>query len=186
MNRIAHLLTLLIVTCFLLPACDEKPKDIPLPGNEEELITTITILLKDSITATETFVTYRDIDGTGGNPPDFDSIVLKPNTTYFATIYLLDESNPSKIDTISEEVKAEANDHQFFFSASGVNLSVSYLDEDTNTPPLPIGLSTRWKTEAVSGPGKLRIVLKHQPGIKNGNEANGETDIDVEFFTELK
>jgi hypothetical protein len=155
----------------------------PVPNNPEELITTLQLIFTDSAnpSSVSTFV-FKDPDGDGGNAPtQFDTLQLSANKTYFVSILLLDES-VSPTDTISNEVAEEANDHQFFFHYNGVNVAMTYLDADTNTPPLPVGLSTQWKT-GLAGTGTSQIILKHQPGTKNGNEANGETDVDLLFST---
>lgn len=168
----------------------KKDKDLvtvpPAVVNESEVVTTLKITFTDSSDASNVVsATFRDPDGDGGTGPDiFDTIKLQPNKTYYASLVLLNEL-ASPVDTISNEVLEEANDHQFFFSFTGVYILQSYLDSDTNTPPLPLGLSTKWKTGAVNM-GTSQIILKHQPGIKDGNVTTGETDIDVTFQTKIQ
>ncbi len=174
---------------LLLTAC-KKDKNEPEPNNpvqpnETELITTVKLILTDSAnTSNVKSFMFRDVDGAGGNAPtNFDTISLSPNTTYLTQVLLLDESkNP--VDTISNEVLAEANDHMFFYTPStNANTSVTITDLDTNTPtPLPLGLQSKWKTtSATSALETMQIILKHQPGVKNGTITPGETDVDVIF-----
>ncbi len=65
-------------------------------------------------------------------------------------------------------------------AADALNLSVTRTDEDTNTPPLQIGLQDKYVTGAASS-GILRVVLRHQPNAKNGTYDPGSTDFDVTY-----
>lgn len=170
------LLSLLILT---FSACiDDEPKPNNPPTNDSELITTLKIILTDSSdNSVKTFV-FRDTDGDGGNnPTKFDTIVLDASRTYSVSILLLDESK-TDIDTISNEVLEEADEHLFVFTPSGVNLNIKITDMDSKG--FPIGLLSKWKTGAVSN-GNITIALKHQPGVKDGSSIPGETDIEIAF-----
>lgn len=166
---------------------DDDIVETPPPvQNEGEVITTMRLIATDSATNTVagTF-TFRDPDGSGGAGPDiFDTIRLAANKTYNVQLVLLNET-VTPADSISNEVLAEANDHMFFFHYSGAAITQSYLDQDTNTPPLGIGLQTKWKTGAASA-GTSQVILKHQPGVKDGTETPGETDIDITFQTVIQ
>ena len=75
-------LFLIGITCMGWIAC--KPATPPDP-NEEELITSVLIALRDSsgIEPNKSFM-YRDLDGDGGAAPSvFDTIRLLSNKTYF-------------------------------------------------------------------------------------------------------
>lgn len=182
-KSITELLFALLIISTLITACGE---DNPPPVNEEELITTLTLTFTDSTnTANVITTTFRDPDGDGGNAPtQFDTIRLEAGKTYFTEITLLDESK-TPAENISDEVLEEANEHQFFFHASGANLTITYEDLDTNSPPLPIGLNTKWVTGTASI-GTTQVILKHQPDVKNGTEAPGETDVELDFITEIQ
>ncbi len=151
--------------------------------NAEELITTVKLVLTDSANSANVMtVVFNDPDGSGGNlPTQFDTIKLAPNKTYFVSVLLLDMSK-SPVDTISNEVLEEANDHMLFYHHNGVGINTSYLDWDTNVPPLPVGLSTKWQTNGILSSGTSQIILKHQLGTKNGTETPGDTDVDVTFI----
>ncbi len=180
--------TICILTPFILTICsckkdDTDPKN-PGDPNESELITTIQLTFKDTsgMIPDRVFV-FSDPDGDGGNAPTrSDTIRIDSQKTYDVSILLLDESKVPA-DTISNEVLAEAEDHMFFFLQSGVNINTSYLDIDANG--LGLGLESRWVCGAPSI-GVSRIVLKHQPGEKDGTFAPGETDVDVSFRAELQ
>jgi hypothetical protein len=162
---------------------DDTPSNPGTGDNEGEIITTLKLVFTDSagIVPGAEFV-FRDPDGDGGNGPvEFDTIRLQQNTVYLSEIFLLDETkNP--VDTISYEVLEEADDHMFFFQHTGTNIITTYLDIDSNG--IPLGLSTKWRTGVVSS-GTSKVILKHQPGIKDGTQAPGETDVEVTFESEV-
>lgn len=150
--------------------------------NESELITTLELKFsgKDKVNKDTTFVvTFDDPDGDGGNSPTkFDQINLLKNTDYTVELLLL---NKSKIpyDTISNEVLEEADDHLFFYSSNPLDLvNVTITDKDGNGKNL--GLKSTWKTTNV-GSGKVKVKLMHQPGMKDGTSATGDTDVEVDF-----
>ena len=153
--------------------------------NEEELITTLRLSLKESGSTTTTIFEFKDPDGEGGNPPTkFDPIVLSANKTYTCDVEVLNES-VSPAEDITDEILAEANDHQFYFEPTGVNVNVTNLNNDANG--LPVGLSSSWTTGAVSS-GTLKVTLKHKPGTKAAGDptSKGETDIEVVFPTSIQ
>ncbi len=172
-----------IIACIILSVALHSCK--PDPNNcdncETELITTVNVALTDSATGTVTHFIFRDLDGDGANAPvRFDTIKVLANHTYTASLLVLDESK-TPADTISNEILEEANDHQFFFHSHDVTVDFTYLDFDSNTPPMPVGLLTKWTVGSITGIGKVHVTLKHQSDTKDGNEANGETDLDIEF-----
>ena len=146
MKKFLSLITFIALISTQVACKKDKPLDPtnPAPNNPAELITTLKLIFTDSAntSSVNTFV-FKDADGDGGNAPtQFDTIQLNANSTYYVSVLLLNES-VSPADTISNEVAEEANEHQFFFHYNGVNISLTYLDADTNTPPLPLGLSTK-------------------------------------------
>ena len=178
-----------VIVASTILGCKKDKDEVATPNptvNEEEVITTLKLIFTDSANTSNTVTaTFKDPDGDGElGVTIHDTIKLQANRTYLVDILLLNET-ASPVDTISNEVEEEANDHHFFFHYSGVNITTTYLDMDTNTPPLPLGLSTKWKTGVIAN-GTSQIILKHQPGVKDGTEAPGETDIDVIFQTKIQ
>jgi hypothetical protein len=132
---------------------------------------------------------------------------LKKNSVYSATIIILDKTK-DPVDDITQEIKDRSNVHLLFYQplpATGslvipftagdqypdpiptplppgnpLNLIVTITDQDTNHPPLPVGLETLFTTKD-AGTGWLQIVLRHQPESKNGTYPPGSTDVDVGF-----
>ena len=178
LNQIKSTL-IIAITTLSLGACNEKtPAPTTPPQNETELITTVKLIFTDTATNAVRTAYFYDIDGPGGAAPTvLDTIKLKSNTVYKTAIYLLDDSkNPA--DSISNEVLKEGQDHLFVFTKVGINLNFQIADKDINS--LPIGLSSYWSTGAVSN-GAVTVTLKHQPGVKDGTAALGETDVEILF-----
>lgn len=197
-------LTLLAMLTSTFTACKKDKKEDPTPqqpappANEAELITTLKLSLRDTVSNTTTVYVFSDLDGDGGNPAIFggtnqsDSVInITANRVYEATILLLDQTK-SPVDTISNEVEEEGADHMFFFNSiaptgtpyntylSGSMTNIKYLDLDANNRG--IGLSTLWTAPSMMmGKSPLSIELKHQPSVKDGSYAPGETDIQVTF-----
>ena len=151
---------------------------------DTEVITTVNVTLTDSSNNTITG-SFMDLDGDGGDPGmtmDLDGLVM--GTTYTMTIQLLDETDSSDIEDITEEIQEEDDEHQFFFVTTGNVISVNITDTDANN--LPVGLESEVTADAM-GPGTLQIVLKHLPPLGDGtiqktgtNTINdGDTDIDL-------
>lgn len=186
---------------------DPKPDSEPEVPNETEMITTLQLHLTDSITGAVATYQFRDPDGPGGQPAYYgptaatqsDSVFsLAPNATYYCRVIILDETK-TPADSTSNDVLAEGQDHMLFYNNGGntiVNsgnpyavqlngslVSIRYVDMDGGTPQRPIGLRTRWRTAAATGSAKwpLNITLRHQPGVKDGTYAPGETDVSVDF-----
>jgi hypothetical protein len=180
LNKFSVLAFLAVATVFL--SCEDDEVVIPVV---EELITNMTIVLTPQGGGDVVSLVFSDPDGDGATAPTITGGTLAANTVYDAQITLLNESE-SPVEDITEEVEAEQEDHQFFFStAGGLNLSVSYADQDANGNPL--GLITTC-TSGDSSSGNLMVILRHEPdknaaGVKDGDitNAGGETDIEVTF-----
>lgn len=203
----AKLMTLVAVGALAFAACKKDKKEDPAPTtpnnptNTAEVITTMKIYIKDSITGTQItgspFI-FKDADGDGGSAGGFlpnavDSLItLNDTSSYFAEIILLDETkNPA--DSISNEVVSEGQEHMFFFeqtnpagtpyssmlTSSGVK--IIYLDLDVNNRG--IGQQFKLRTYGSTGGAQhpFRITLRHQPGAKDGTFAPGETDVEIKF-----
>jgi hypothetical protein len=185
-----HLLSLGIALCLAFTACKKDEPEDPIIPNEEELITTLTYTLEPNGGGTNVVLNFQDLDGDGGDAPIISvSGPLTSGETYTGQLALLDESS-TPIGDITEEVEEEAEDHQFFFFANGVDVTISYADTDANGNP--IGLATQLVTGAVST-GTLQITLRHEPdktasGVSDGliSNAGGETDIEVIFDLEIQ
>lgn len=165
-----------MVLTATLSSC--KPDDHD-HDHEHDAITKIQLVVVDSATnAPAGTFTWSDPDGIGGNnPTQIDTVKLSANKTYFTDlmVYALHDNHE---DNITAEILEEKNDHLFVFKNITGNLSVAVMDKDDNN--FPIGLKSRWVTGAASV-GSVNIVLRHQPGVKDGTETPGDTDVDITF-----
>lgn len=175
-----------LLTCSaLFSSCETDDPVIP---NEEEVITTVNFTLTPSGGGTPVVMSFRDLDGDGGNAPTITSGVLAANSTYTGSVQFLNELETPAED-ITEEVEEEDDEHQLFYATTG-GITVSYLNTDGDG--LPLGLMTEVNTSA-AGAGTITITLRHEPnksamGVSDGNIANagGETDIEVSFAVNVQ
>lgn len=202
----AKLITMIAVGVLVLAACKKDKKEDPAPNNPApvntaEVITTMKIYIKDSVTGlpiTGSPFIFKDADGDGGTAGGFlpnvvDSLItLTDSTTYLAEIILLDETK-TPVDTISNEVVEEGQDHMFFFeqtspsgnpyltTLSGSNVKITYLDLDANSRGIGQQIKIRTNANTTTLQYPFRVTLRHQPGAKDGTFTPGETDVEVRF-----
>ena len=181
MKKNVLLTAVVLFSLVLLNGCK---KDKIVDPNEGELITTVRLKLTNTLAGSAVPLVYefKDLDGEGGAAPvKFDDIVLQKNIPYICEVTVLNES-VSPADDITKEIKAEANDHQFYFVPSSSNL-LTVSNYDTDTQGLPLGLSSFWVTGLNPGTGTVKVVLKHKPGTKAANDLinKGDTDIELNF-----
>lgn len=182
MNSIVKKISVLLFISVSIFACKDdddtsvKP-DNNINPNEEELITTVELIFSDTMNIPLDTFYFRDIDGVGGQDPVIDSIFLMTNTNYQLQVRFLDESDPNNIEDITEEVRAEDDEHLVCFDSDAAALNIQITDSDGT---YPLGLSSVWET-ASAVQSSVTIALKHQPDIKNGNCDIGETDVEVSF-----
>ena len=75
----------LIIAIPLFQSCNDD--DDPVPENEEELITTLTMTFTNTTDATDVVTAqFRDLDGDGGNAPVIMNPTLTSGATYDAVI----------------------------------------------------------------------------------------------------
>lgn len=171
-------LPVLFTTTLLFFSCSND--DDVTPVNEEEVITTLNIALTPMGGGTPISFSYQDLDADGPNPPVVSAPNLEGNTTYNATIKVLNEAeNPTEDITI--EVEQENDEHQFIFEIGGSVASATATDQDGNGNP--VGLSFDLVTNT-AGAGSLTVTLRHEPTKPNDGTltgAGGETDIKADF-----
>ncbi|MFT6333733.1 MAG: hypothetical protein ACI86M_000990 [Saprospiraceae bacterium] len=170
----------------IMTSCEKEDPYIP---NQEELITTLTYTLTPMAGGDAIVLSFKDLDGDGGDAPIITGGALTANQEYMGTLNLLNES-VTPTESISVEVKEEDDEHQFFFQSSIADVEITYTDMDADGNPL--GLSTTLKT-GDTGSGNLTIILRHEPiktanGVSDGDitNAKGETDIEVIFSLDVQ
>lgn len=170
----------LLAIPFLYFSCSDDD-DAPEPINEEEVITTMTVTLVNHQNGNDVVTMQtQDLDGDGPNEPVVTvSGPLSAGTSYSGSVQFLNEMEDPAED-ITEEVQEEDDEHQVFFSASGVVMEFVYMDFDGDGNPLgtqfvlaPLG----------AGSGSLTITLVHEPTKPNDglDTAGGEIDIQTTF-----
>lgn len=181
MTRFKSILSILFVATLALTSC--KKDDVVIP-NEQEVITTLKYALTPNGGGQSVELSFKDLDGDGGNAPVIIGGTLEANKTYTGVLTLLNEQE-SPAENVTEEIQEENKDHQFFFQANIAGLTVAYNDQDTDGNPL--GIQTTITTKD-AGDGTFTITLRHKPnksasGAADGDitNAGGETDIEVTF-----
>lgn len=171
---------LLLSVSALLGACKKDEQDVA-PTDDNEAITTATLRLTNTTNPADTVsATVENLN----TQADFSkaTLNLKANTTYSAVIQLWDKTQKPTVDA-TEEIREKKNEHLFVYTpASGLNLTVNITDQDSNPAPgpYPVGLTSTMTTGAASS-GQLNVVLRHQPGAKNGTATPGTSDLDTRF-----
>ncbi|MGB3467460.1 MAG: hypothetical protein WBA74_19400 [Cyclobacteriaceae bacterium] len=178
---------------FLASCGDDEPE----AEEVEEIITDVTLIFTPVEGGTAVTATATDPDGEGAQSLQVNgSIELAANTTYKLTMNLV---NGLEDESISEEVKEEDDEHQFFFGFTNSifsdptgngnidsrNDDINYQDQDDGG--LPLGLETEWTT-GDAATGTFRVVLKHQPDIKSSTStaSDGESDMDITWTLNIQ
>lgn len=167
-----------IALSISVSSCKKDKKELP-KVNEGELITTIKLTFTEANNPsnTKTF-TWRDIDGEGGDAPVIDDIILASNKIYNMEVTQILNETTTPPEDIIEEIKEEDYDHLLVYKPSVDLLTVQITDKDKNN--IKVGLKGTVTTAATKN-GTLQIILRHQPGVKDGTEAPGSTDFDIMF-----
>ena len=166
-------------------SCNNSTPDDNTP-TDEEVYSVMLLQFTPSNGGTDTINYYfSDPDGVGGTDAFISSGTLQANTSYDAILTLTNSTVDPAVD-MSAIVLAAADSHQVFYAPNNTNLSVDYLDQDSNGKP--IGLSTRINTGSPSTGGFMMVALRSNPdknadGVAQGDISNagGTTDIEVIF-----
>ena len=189
----------------LLTSCGDDD-EAPEPENVVEVFTHVTLIFTN-VTDASDMVTARavDPDGTGADKLQvLDSITLATGTTYTLNYDIFNRLNPNDPDDVGAEIKAEDDEHQFFFgftnnaftdpvgdgnidgNTTGAE-AINYIDRDDNGDP--VGLFTTWTTSSTPlSDGRFRVRLQHQPGVKTSTTGvnDGDTDFDLPFVLNIE
>lgn len=213
MFKLKHSIYALLGTALFYASCSNKAEQAVAPTIANEQLTSAGLKLTNQADPSDApSCLYRfHLDNKGNvTSTDSTSLNLKANAKYNVQVVMLDTTQTPTFD-VAAEIKDRANYHLFFFqptpvaqqslvfgntspyipgtapSATGpyLNLSVARTDQDTNNPPLQVGLADVFTTGAAST-GKLRVVLRHQPNAKNGTFDPGSSDLDVNFIVNIK
>jgi hypothetical protein len=159
-------------------------KDVHLhpEGGEHEAITTVTLTFVDQSDSSQTITAvWEDVDGIGGaNPNRIDTIKLEKAKVYKCTVSLKNHSAHPPID-LTEDIKAELDNHQFFFDVTGGSAQISITDTDSRGLPVGLQFSLSTSMDASAVPGSVTMSLYHfdNSADKTGSNRGNETDIEV-------
>lgn len=180
---------LLIIAMMAFSSCSDDDDTVIPPVNEEELITTVEAVFTPSGGGTAITLRSRDLDGDGpGAPAITVNGSFLQNTTYNGAVTVLNES-VSPAENITEEIIAEAEEHQLFYQKTGnlPNFVYATSADNLDANGKPIGLKTVFTTTSAAT-GTLTIILRHEPnkaatGVAGGDITNaaGSTDFEVTF-----
>lgn len=171
------------ILAALVAGCEDGDVTAPPDDHEHEAITTVLLKVANKTDASDTAtVRFLDADGDGGLAPVLPGrLSLRSGATYSASLRFLDQSNPSDVHDLNEEIGGgEADDHRVFWVSKRGSVAATITDKD------PGGLLLGLEADLVvsgSGADTLRVVLRHLPGIKTASSTitDGETDADIDF-----
>ncbi|WP_118973581.1 hypothetical protein [Taibaiella koreensis] len=188
MKKVILGIALLAATATLWTSCkkDEKSVAPPEPGNE--FLTTVKLVATNANDPSDVqTASWKDLNPDDLTPPDTSlaKLNLHANAVYNVQVQFWDDSKTPSA-AITPEIQERANYHLICFDMDGnLNLTVQRTDQDTNNPPLEIGLQDKFTTGAASS-GNLNVQLRHQPNVKNGSCDPGSTDADVNFHINIQ
>jgi hypothetical protein len=168
-------------------ACKDDADD-PKKNEENELITKVHLhLVKESDTTRMAHAEWKDLTPDDPVGRSIDTLILDTATTYLGEIELSDESKNPPVN-ISDEVAEEKDDHLFIYRQDPLESSTRFTVEisDKDSRNLPVGLKFKLSTKKIQGITKLNVILKHQPGTKNGSPDPGDADLDVVFPVKIR
>ncbi|WP_192349588.1 hypothetical protein [Algoriphagus sp. Y33] len=186
----------LIALALISFAASSCSSDDPVPENDGELITDVTLTFQEideSGNAVGDSFDFTASDAEGievGSAPDIETVTLTKGKTYQMSIEVY---NSIAEEDITEEIQEESDEHQFYFLGSAFVgtpvLSYEYDDEGG------VILGLKGIVTVASNPGTnnatMRILLRHAldkgyPGADNPHfedyaQAGGESDLDIPF-----
>ncbi|WP_224482869.1 type 1 periplasmic binding fold superfamily protein [Robertkochia aurantiaca] len=171
----SKLLALMFLGTSLFTSCSDD--DTPEVINEEELITQVTLDLTEVGTGTTQSVVWN----VGEAAPN---ITINSGSSYEVEVGFFDASTPSDVENITEEVIAEADEHQVFYEIANASLEIDPATDDfEDSSNNPVGIRTVWTGSGTTA-GVVRVYLIHEPVSKTGNtrgDFGGETDVEADF-----
>lgn len=184
MKKQAFQVTIIISAITLaFAACKKKPTPVP---DEQELITTMKLIVTDTAGNSQTFI-YKIENGFGTTTAgitQIDTVRLAANATYTVATELYNEK-ASPVENTTEEILREQDEHLFLYQstpATGAG-SIAFSSGSKDENNLPFNQAITFRTEA-AGSGMLQINLMHQPTNKNGATpaaSGGETDAEAMY-----
>ncbi|MEM9022799.1 MAG: hypothetical protein AAGB22_03600 [Bacteroidota bacterium] len=116
----------------LFSACGDDDEIVTPPPQEPEVITTVIVTLTNMNDPSDVVTSsIIDPDGDGGvAPAQTGPIVLDSNAMYSVQLGFLDESDPTDVENIGDEILDEDDEHLVCFAASGADITITRTDTD--------------------------------------------------------
>ena len=125
MSNLRNFATVIFTTVLFVSCVNDSE-----PINEEEVITTLTVTLVPDGGGTEIVLSFQDLDGDGPDAPTcliFRELWLLALPTMAALSCSMKPKCPA--EDITEEVKEEDLDHQFFYTVgTGLDVTTAYSE----------------------------------------------------------
>lgn len=150
----------------------EETPVIPMGETLEQVTTWRMLMFSNQIQPTQ--LSSRDLDGDGPDEPVISGGRAAANTVFRGQIELFDETMFPELE-VNEFILNNSASYQLFFVGNGIDLTVTYSDEDINGNP--IGLDTQITT-GDPAEGSITIILRANPTKNSSNNptaAGGET-----------
>lgn len=184
-------LVLFAALSFAFASCES---DDPVPENEGELITDVTLTFQeldgDNLVGTPFSAKASDPEGIEvGGTPTIETVTVNKGKSYRMTITV---ANSIAGEDITAEILAEADEHQFYFLGTAFTSNVLTIAYDDPSGEL-IGLQNKLTVSSAPGTNnsEFRVLLRHgldknypgatNPNFENYEQAGGETDLDITF-----
>lgn len=185
MKKVIYSIFAIAALAISFTSCEKDPVTEP-DVTEEELITTVRLIVTDSNNVEHPFV-YKVENGFGSatqGTVTIDTVKLMLGKMFTYRIEVLNESVSPAAD-ITAEVLSEKDAHLFFLASSpstGAG-SITMSNGSKDNQNLPFN-QTGTMASGLAGSGTLTITLLHEPTDKNGNSTaatGGETDAEAVF-----
>ena len=171
-------ITLVCVLLVVMVSVYSCKTDASLAKNE--YFTTVKVIaINQSTLAADTFQ-YVNYNETVSNPPSYvDTIKLKANTLYTIQLRLVNATRNPPYD-MTDSITANADKHLMIYDLDPTSGMITVKIHDKDSKGLPLGLMSNWQTSDTTR-GFLRLILRHQPGSKNGTQTPGSTDFEADY-----
>lgn len=169
--------------CIILTNCSSESLIL----EPQQNITTVTYTLTPVGGGESVVFDFEDEDGSGDLLGIATGGTLTKSTVYQGEIEIHALSNESIVN-ITEAIRVDGRDNQFFYTSLNPAIVISYDDTDVDLDGNPIGILTNLTTVNNNGEGNITLTLKHNPdkeglAVSGGNVSlsGGRTDIEIDF-----
>lgn len=172
--------TLPVLAALALAACGDSTG----PGQEQELITRVTLTLTPVGGGAAQVIYIDDPDGLGPTAPSAQvgTLQLVQGNDYTGSV-TFENRLVSPPENITEEVAADDDEHMVIYTVGGAT-GTTLVTTDTDMSLRQLGLAYTVTAGDAAGAGTVRVVLCHYdatPKPATASTCTVDTDIDVSF-----